>query len=149
MIVDYISIFFFTIALGYFIQKYLKKQQLAALATSVPTGSPSTSAAAKSDITIPSVDGKASGVSSRGSRETNTIKSKSAVEDVASSCGCGAPQTSCRKTTKSVVKSATDDAVPFSKIKIYYGSETGTAKVRNGGKNCVSFTQHVLFFLLV
>jgi hypothetical protein len=117
VIIDFLSIFVFTLAVGYFIQKYLKKQHLAAAAK---TSGPSSSLDLETEV-----DDSGDHTNVTSVLDASIAGKKSAEDAIAkaASCDCGTA-TSCCKTSK-----VSDAGSEFHQVKIYYGSQTGTAQV--------------------
>ncbi|OQV22133.1 S-adenosyl-L-methionine-dependent tRNA 4-demethylwyosine synthase [Hypsibius exemplaris] len=132
-IVDYLTLFIFTIAVGYFVQKYFKRQQLTASGKNTAQSDGSTrSLAEPHDDDLPHTQEIGGGdhdavVSGGGNACTSKKSAKIGLVSKASSvCGCAETETvSCCKTSKHQPADGVND---FSKIRIYHGGQSGTAQ---------------------
>ncbi|GAV05671.1 hypothetical protein RvY_15766 [Ramazzottius varieornatus] len=136
VVIDYLTLFVFTTAFGYFVQRYLKKRIQAEIAKGATQAQLAVSAA--SQITNNEAnDGSRAKTVKAKKRDVKKPASTSQMEQVrdslpsvpdsvnAGSCACGSkPDDGCCKTAIPDERSGVD----FKSIKIYYGSQTGTAK---------------------
>ena len=158
VILDYLTLFVVTVAFGYFIQKHLKKRvqhiddsgvgssafSQEAVHTEVLTenGGINTGKAAKSRRREVS---KNNSLVQNESVNQNKQTSQPPLSEPRAVCACSSsPDASCCRSENSQ-KSA--GLVDFKNIKIYYGSQTGTAKVRSIVLVFVSLLEVMVSFL--